>query len=92
MSSSVTNQVNSSMKNPDLNIGVIKPPNKLYKPVLYSETEANKQFRSLNYDIYSNQKKYAFEDTKQTPKLIAWGGAIAAISAAVWLFLAKCKK
>lgn len=89
---SVNNQVNNAMKNPELNVGVIVPPNKHYKPVLYSDSEAGRQFKQMDRDIYMNQKKYSFEDTKKAPKLITWGAVIAALSAAGLLIFSKFKK
>lgn len=92
MTVSVNNQVNSAMKNSELRIGVIVPPDKHYKPVLYSDAEARKQFNKMNSDIYTQKKNYSFEDTKHTPKLISWGSGIAALATAGYLFLSKFKK
>lgn len=92
MVSSVNTVQNNSMKNSELNIGVIVPPNKIEKPVLYSDADASKQFKQLKTDIYTKQKHYSFEDTKKTPKLITWGGIMAALGAAGLFIFAKFKK
>ena len=84
------NSVNLNMKNPDLHVGVITPPDSHYKPVLYSDREASAKFNEMNADIYSKQKKLDFEDTKDTPKSVKYIGAaggIAALAYAVKCFL-----
>lgn len=88
----MTNSVNTSMKNPSLNIGVVTPPGKIDKPVLYSDTEASKQFKDMQSDIYVNSKKHSFEDTKKAPSVVKWLGTIAALGAGAWYFLAKFGK
>lgn len=88
----MTNSVDTSMKNTALNIGVVTPPPKIDKPVLYSDSEASKEFKELKSDIYMNSKKYSFEDTKKTPPILKWLGGIAAIIAGGWYFLAKFGK
>ena len=62
------------MKNPDLHVGVITPPDKHYKPVLYSDREASAKFNEMNADIYAKQKRLDFEDTKKTPKSVKYIG------------------
>lgn len=87
MTMSVNNGVNNPMKNTDFNIGVIVPPDKHQKPVLYSEAEARKQFNQMNSDIYGKRKVCSFEETKKTPFLIKWGAITAAVAAAgIWIF------
>ncbi len=84
--------MNGNMKNPDLRIGVLVPPDKHYKPVLYSDAEASAKFKAMNNDIYSKQKKLDFEDTKDTPKSVKFigaAGAIAALGLAVKSFIKK---
>lgn len=92
MVSSVNSVQNNSMKNSELNIGVLVPPNKIDKPVIYSDADASKQFKQLKTDIYAKEKHYTFEDTKSTPKLIKWGSILAGLSAAGLFILAKLKK
>jgi hypothetical protein len=59
--------VNSNMKNPDFTVGVIVPPNKFYKPVLYSDAVASRDFYMLNKDIYEGKKKAKNLNEKKTP-------------------------
>lgn len=75
------NNVNLHMKNPDLNVGVLTPPDSHYKPVIYSDREASVKFREMNADIYSKQKKVDFEDTKKTPKSVKGLGIAGGIAA-----------
>ena len=86
------NSVNLNMKNPDLHVGVITPPDSHYKPVLYSDREASAKFNAMNADIYSKQKKLDFEDTKDTPKSVkyiaATGGSMA-LAYAVECFITR---
>lgn len=80
------------MNNPELNVGVISPPDKFYKPVLYSDKEASQKFKALNRDVYSMQKKISFEKTKDTPKSIFWilgAGTAAALGAALKIIIKK---
>lgn len=59
--------VNQNMKNPPLNVGIITPPDSHYIPVLYSHTQASKDFKQLDYDIYNSVKKSERIDKKKTP-------------------------
>jgi len=74
MVSSVQNSsiANPQMKAPELRVGVITPPDKFYKPVLFSDAEASQKFNKLNQDVYAMQKKISFEETKKTPKSVFW--------------------
>lgn len=92
MDSSVSVKTNTSMKNPELNLGVLVPPNKIEKPVLYSEKEARTQFNQLTKDIYSKQKHYDFEDNKTTPKLIKIGAILTTLGALGVFIFSKIKK
>lgn len=92
MVSSVTNPVNTSMKSPELNLGVVTPPAKHYKPVIYSDREASKQLKSITDDINSRQKHFSFAQTKQTPKLISLAAIIAALSSIGIFIISKGKK
>lgn len=61
---------NSSMKNPVLNVGVLIPPDEYYKPVLYSDIEASKNFNQLEQDIYRSVKKSKKLNERKTPKSV----------------------
>lgn len=60
--------VNSHMKNPALNVGVLNVPNSHPKVVLYSARQAEKDFQQMDLDIYQSRGKYSYLDSKQTPK------------------------
>lgn len=71
MTGSVQNSViNNSPKPQGLHIGVISPPERFQKVVLYSDADATQQFKQLNRDVYTMQKKISFEETKKTPKSV----------------------
>ena len=74
--------VNQHMKNSPLNVGVITPPDRFYKPVLYSEPLASQAFNQLDHDIYESVKKSKNLNEKKTPKsvLILLGIASIALS------------
>lgn len=84
--------INNSMQNSDLNVGVVVPPNKHYKPVLFSDKEASDKFVSMNKEIKSEQKHYSFEDTKKTPTLVKWLAGITGLGAAGLYLFSKFKK
>lgn len=92
MTGSVNSSVNNVMKSNGLNVGVIVPPDKHYKAVLYSESEANRQFNEMTQDIYSKQKTTSFEETKKTPKLIKWSTITATLAATGYFIFTRVKK
>lgn len=75
------NGVNSNMKGPKLDVGVIVPPDSHYKPVLYSDSEAEKNFNVLCKDIFQSTKKSGKINEHKTPKsiYIFLGGILAAL-------------
>ena len=76
------NGVNSNMKNPPLNVGVIMPPDYFYKPVLYSDYAATQNFNRINQDIYSSAQKSKSIDNKKTPISVFVTLAIASMAIA----------
>lgn len=66
------NSLSPNTKVSQLNIGVLNPPDNFQKVVLYSDAEASQQFKQLNRDVCTLQKKVAFEETKKTPKSVFW--------------------
>lgn len=62
--------VNQNMKNSPLNVGVLTPPNSLYKPVLYSHEQASRDFNNLNRDIYVSMKNSESIEKRKTPKSV----------------------
>ena len=65
MVSSVEN--NNLLNNHSLHVGVLYPLNELHKPVLYSHSEADRQFKQLEKDIYQTEKSQKFENKRKTP-------------------------
>jgi hypothetical protein len=59
--------VNQHMKNTGFNVGVVVPPDKFYKPVLYSDAKASRDFQQMNKDIYEGRKKAKKLNEKKTP-------------------------
>ncbi len=62
--------VNQHMKNTGFNVGVVVPPDRFYKPVLYSDAKASHDFQMLNRDIYEGRKKAKKLNEKKTPKSV----------------------
>ncbi|CDE60061.1 unknown [Fusobacterium sp. CAG:439] len=62
--------VNQNMKNPQLNVGVLNPPDSFNKPVLYSHVQASKDFGRLNQDIYTSMKNSETIEKHKTPKSV----------------------
>ena len=86
------NNPNPQMKAPELNVGVITPPDSFHKPVLYSDKEASQKFNQLSQDVYQMQKKYSFDETKKTPKSVFYVLGAAALTAAGFAVKALFKK
>lgn len=59
--------VNQHMKNTNFHVGVVVPPDKFCKPVLYSDAKASRDFQMLNKDIYEGKKKAKNLNEKKTP-------------------------
>ncbi len=62
--------VNQHMKNTDFRVGVLSPPAKYYKPVLFSDTQATRDLSNFNHDIYEGRKKAKNISEKKTPKSV----------------------
>lgn len=73
--------VNNNMKNPPLNVGILTPPDRYNKPVLYSHVQASNEFNRLNHDIYTSMKSSESIEKKKTPKsvFVAFGLGLLAI-------------
>ncbi len=69
MSGSVSN-TNQNMKNPPLHVGVINPPNRYYKPVLYSNIQAERELGGINHDVYVSMKNSESITKQKTPKSV----------------------
>lgn len=66
----IMESVNQHMKNTGFNVGVVVPPNRFYKPVLYSDAKATSNFQIINRDIYDGVKKAKTLNKKKTPKSV----------------------
>ena len=73
--------VNPNMKNQPLSVGVLTPPDKLHKPVLYSDAQATKDFNRLDHDVYISIKNSDTLERHKTPKsvFVIIGGCILAL-------------
>lgn len=92
VSSVQNNAANTPQKSQGLHVGVICPPDKFQKVVLYSDAEATSQFKQLNRDVYTMQKKVSFEETKKTPKsvfIIGAGLLLTAVGFAIRFLIKK---
>lgn len=83
---------NPHMKAPELNVGVIVPPDKFVKPVLFSDKEASQKFNKINQDVYQMQKKYSFQETKKTPKSVFYFLGAGVLTGLGFLIRAMIKK
>ena len=72
------------------NVGVINPPDKLYRWGGLSDSEMEKSFRKMDNSINKKQKHISFEDRKNTPFLIKIGiaalGVVALLKSGKFLF------
>lgn len=85
---SVTNQ---NMKNIGLDIGIVIPPDKFHKPILYSDRIASHNYKVLDKDIYQSVQKSKNLNDKKTPKSVFWMLGIGALAIA-FPFLRKLFK
>lgn len=69
-------------------VGELIPPDSHYKPVLYSSIEADKNFKTLNRDVYQNLSKFQAKDRYKTPKSV-FAILIGAILTVPAVFLTK---
>ena len=92
MADSVVNHVaNTQVQKHPLNIGVLNPPNALYKPVLYSDKEANSNFKQISKDIYDKEHSKGFQDKRKTPLSVILT-LVAAAAGGGWLVFKKAMK
>lgn len=68
MVNSVASVSNNSKTN--VNVGIITPPDSHYKPILFSNSQAEKDFKQLNYDVYKGMNKVKPAEKHKTPTLI----------------------
>ncbi len=62
--------VNQHMRNQPLNVGIINPPDKYYKPVLYSPVQAERELGAINHDVYVSIQNSESITKKKTPKSV----------------------
>ncbi len=85
------NVVNTKVQKPTLNVGVLTPPNGLYKPVLYSDKEAKSNFNQISKDIYEKEHLKSFQDKRKTPLSVILT-LVAAAAGGGWLVFKKALK
>ena len=88
--------INVNSNNNDYNsVGLLTPPDKIRRCVLYSDTEASQNINSARSDIYQNSKKPSFEKRFSTPKSVLYlvgTGALAAVSTLAYKYAKKFLK
>ena len=62
--------VNQNIKNGPRSIGSRTPPDKLRKPVLYSDRAATLSFNMLEHDIYNSAQNVNKLNEKKTPSSV----------------------
>ncbi len=72
--------VNNSFNNPKFNVGVIVPPDKIQRAILYSDKNATQNIRTAQQDVYLNSKKISYEDRFKTPKSVWYTLGAAALA------------
>lgn len=87
----VNNVVNTQVQKPAMNVGVLTPPNALYKPVLYSDKEARTKFNLISKDIYEKEHSKSFQDKRKTPLSVKLT-LLAASLGGGWLVFKKAMK
>lgn len=80
------------MNNPPLKVGVIYPPDKFYKPVLYSDKAASYMFNSIQHDIYDKKSSVRPLNEKKTPKSVFVASALAVLAIAFAIVKKYIKK
>ncbi len=63
----MTGSVNTNFNNQKYNVGVIVPPDKINRYILYSDKEAVQNIKKANHDVYVTRKKQDFGDRYKTP-------------------------
>ncbi len=87
----VNNVVNTQVQKPAMNVGVLTPPNALYKPVLYSDKKAKTKFNLISKDIYEKEHSKSFQDKRKTPLSVKLT-LLAASLGGGWLVFKKAMK
>lgn len=82
---------NTLVQNRSLNVGILNPPQDLYKPELYNDKKASAQFKQLSADIYQKEKSKSFENTKKTP-LSVFVALLLTAAAGGWIVFKKALK
>lgn len=61
-------------------VGVLTPPDKMPRLVLYSDKEASSNMNGARFDVYTTNKKISFEDRFSTPKSVFYALGIASLA------------
>ncbi len=81
----MTGSVNTDFNNPKFNVGLLVPPDKVNRFVMYSDKEANSNIKVASHDVFVKSKKPRFEDRFKTPKSVFYsiGAAVLTVGALV---------
>lgn len=89
----INNPANNSMKNGDIVLGVMSPPDSLPQYQIYNWSEGQKTFNNLQYDVYQESKSAKpISEKKGFPKIYKWLIGIAAAGVLVLLSLKPINK
>lgn len=81
----IENPGNRPMHYGDHVVGVLNPPDRLPKVLVYSYMDGTRQFNSMNHDIYEAQKKAKSYNTHKFPTVLKYvGGVILAATALIF--------
>jgi len=72
----VGSDVNSHMKNPQWNVGVLNVPDSHPTVELYSHQKACRDFHEMDMDIYEKRQHYSDASDKKFPKVLLWLGGL----------------
>lgn len=77
----VENPANKLMHYGTSNVGVIKPPDRLPRVVVYSPFEAEKEYNKMQFDLYQSEKKTKKYEKHKFPMILKIIGGIIVASA-----------
>lgn len=75
----IDNPANKSMHYGRANVGILTPPDRLPKIVLYSSQQANKEYNQMLNDIYEKQKDAKAPNQHKIPTVLKIIGGTSAI-------------
>lgn len=84
--------VNVTVKNPNVNVGVLNAPDSHPKVILYDDKKAGREIRQINNDVYEAQKNASPTKNRKTPKGFWFILSAVALTAIVLFFKHFVKK